>query len=210
MGPALERLFEIYRRPLIACARNLLKDNASEAEDIVHDYICTLLRRDDLAKVHRERGKFRSFLATGIRNQVINFANAQRAQKRGGGARMESLDELVNEPPDAATVEMALCRNWIEASINETLRVMKEEWRAVDKLEEFNDFKDFAFSHQRNDRSRSDLAAKYGVTPNAVDARISRLRRRFREVLRELIGQTVGRPEEVDEEIRYLMGMLRT
>ncbi len=60
----------------------------------------------------------------------MNSAKARRAQKRGGGARMESLDELVNEPPDTATAEMALCRGWIEASINETLRLMEDEWRA--------------------------------------------------------------------------------
>ena len=209
VAAALERLCEIYRRPLVACARHLLSDNASEAEDVVHDYICALLRRDDLAKVRRESGKFRSFLAAGIRHQVMNSAKARRAQKRGGGARLESLDELVNEPPDTATAEMALCRGWIEASINETLRLMEEEWRAADKTGEFNDFKDFAFS-QKSEVSRGELAAKYGVTINAVDARISRLRRRFRQLLRELIGQTVSRPEEVDEEIRYLMGILGT
>jgi RNA polymerase sigma-70 factor (ECF subfamily) len=204
---ALERLFEVYRRPLVACARHLLKENASEAEDVVHDYICSLLRRDDLAKLRRENGKFRSFLATGIRHQVINFQKARRAQKRGGGAGMESLDELVFEPADRETAELALCRAWMEASIHETLRSMEAEWRAADKLEEFNDLKEFAFA-QRNQVSRSELASKYGVTVNAVDARISRLRRRFRQLLRELIGQTVSRPEEVDEEIRYLMGKL--
>jgi hypothetical protein len=52
------------------------------------------------------------------------------------------------------------------------------------------------------------LAAKYGISTNAVDAKISRFRRRFRDLLRELIAQTVSKPEDTDEEIRYLMGVL--
>ena len=204
---ALERLCEVYRRPLVACARYLLKENPTEAEDIVHDYICTLLRRQDLANVERERGKFRSYLAAGIRNQIINHIQTRRAQKRGGRASIVSLDEMIFEPADFTTAEVTLCRNWIQASVAEVMRLMEAEWTAAGKLDEFNDFKDFALS-KKGDVPRSELAAKYAVTVNAVDAKISRFRRRFRELLRELIGQTVSRPEDVDEEIRFLMSTL--
>ncbi|MFO1497598.1 MAG: ECF-type sigma factor [Verrucomicrobiota bacterium] len=204
---ALERLCEIYRQPLVACARHLLRDNPSEAEDVVHDYICSLLRREDLAKVQRERGKFRAFLAAGIRNQVINHIQTRRAQKRGGGTRTVSLDEMVIEPADLSTAEVTLCRSWIQASVAEVLRLISEEWTAAGKGEEFNDFKDFALS-KKTDVPRAELAAKYGVSANAIDAKISRFRRRFRELLRELICQTVSRPEEVDEEIRFLLSTL--
>jgi RNA polymerase sigma-70 factor (ECF subfamily) len=204
---ALERLCQIYRKPLVACARHLLNEFQSEAEDVVHDYIGTLLRRDDLAKVQREAGKFRSFLAAGLRHQIINFINARRAQKRGGRAQINSLDDLVIEPADSTTAEATLCRKWIEASISEVLRLMEQEWTLANKLDEFHDLKDFAFS-KKGDVPREQLAAKYRVTINAVDARISRFRRRFRELLRELIGQTVSKPEDIDEEIRYLMNVL--
>jgi RNA polymerase sigma-70 factor (ECF subfamily) len=201
---ALERLCEIYRKPLIACAKHLLPDNPFEAEDIVHDYICALLRREDLAKLHRESGKFRSFLAAGIRNRVIDFIHTRRAQKRGGGAQVVSLEEMVIEPAHFSTAEVTLCRNWIQASITEVIRVMSEEWSSSGKSDEFNDLKDFALS-KKTDVRRTELAAKYRVTVSAVDTKIFRFRRRFRELLRELIAQTVSRPEEVDEEIRFLM-----
>ena len=203
---ALERLCEIYRRPLIACAKHLLPDNPSEAEDIVHDYICALLRREDLAKLQRESGKFRSFLSAGIRNRVIDFIQARRAQKRGGGAQMVSLDEMVIEPADLSTAEVTLCRNWIQASVSEVMRLMEDEWASAGKEVEFNDFKEFALS-KKTEVPRAELAAKYGITLSAVDTKIFRFRRRFRELLRQLIAQTVSRPEEVDEEIRFLMGV---
>jgi RNA polymerase sigma-70 factor (ECF subfamily) len=204
---ALERLCQVYRRPLVVCARQLLRNEQADAEDIVHDYLCALLRREDLTKVRREQGKFRSFLATGIRNQVINALRARRAQRRGGGARVDSLEDLNLEPADCSTAEAALCRHWIEASVAEVLRLLEEEWTLAGKQDEFKDFKEFALS-KKADVPRSELAAKYGLSVNAVDVRISRFRRRFRELLRQLIAQTVSRPEEVDEEIRFLMGML--
>lgn len=204
---ALERLCQIYRGPLIACARHLLNEYQSEAEDVVHDYISTLLRRGDLARVQRESGKFRSFLAAGLRHQIINFINARRAQKRGGNAQINSLDDLAVEPASAVTADLILCRTWIEASINEALRLLEQEWTLANKLEEFEDLNEFAFS-KKGSVSRERLAAKYGISTNAVDAKISRFRRRFRDLLRELIAQTVSKPEDTDEEIRYLMGVL--
>jgi RNA polymerase sigma factor (sigma-70 family) len=204
---ALERLCQIYRGPLVACAKYLLNEYQSEAEDVVHDFICTLLRRNDLLKVQRESGKFRSYLAAGLRHQAINYIHARRAQKRGGGAQTDSLEEVTIEPAVASTAESALARKWIEASINEVLLLMEQEWTLANKLEEFNDLKEFALS-KKGGAPRGELAAKYRISLNAVDAKVSRFRRRFRELLRELIGQTVKQPDEVDEEIRYLMGAL--
>jgi len=205
---ALERLFEIYRGPLVAFARRLMRDQA-EAEDVAHDFICALLRREDLARTRRENGKFRSFLCAGLRNFVINHVNAKRAQKRGGGHADLPLDELIVPPADPANAEAEFYRRWIQTSVAEVLRGLEAEWAASQKAEEFDDLKEFALS-KKGDIPRIELAKKYGVSVNAVDAKISRLRRRFRESLRALIGQTVSRPEDVDEEIRFLMGILST
>ena len=42
------------------------------------------------------------------------------------------------------------------------------------------------------------------MTEAAVKKAVSRLRKRYREVLREEIGQTVTEPDEIDDEIRNL------
>jgi len=43
------------------------------------------------------------------------------------------------------------------------------------------------------------LAARHGISVGAVDVAVHRLRRRYGELLREQIAQTVNRLEEVDE-----------
>ena len=205
---ALERLLEIYRAPLVTHARRLLREqDQAEAEDVVHDFIVTLLRREDLVKVRRESGKFRSFLAAGLRNHVVNFIHARNAAKRGGGAAHVALEEMVFEPADFTTAETEFHRRWTEASVAEVVRRLELEWLTAGKAGEFADLRELALAN-KGPVTREELAVKYGVTLNAVDAKVSRLRRRFREEFRALILQTVSHPGEVEEEMRFLLGIM--
>ena len=48
------------------------------------------------------------------------------------------------------------------------------------------------------------LADQLGLSEDAVKMAVCRLRRRFRELLREEIGKMVGSPAEIEDEIRHL------
>ena len=52
-------------------------------------------------------------------------------------------------------------------------------------------------------------AARLGVTESALKAVVYRLRCRYGELFREEIAHTVSRPEEVEDEIRHLLAVLR-
>ncbi len=52
------------------------------------------------------------------------------------------------------------------------------------------------------------VALELGMTEGAVKVAVHRLRRRYRELLREEIAQTVQTPDEIDDEIRYLLSCL--
>jgi RNA polymerase sigma-70 factor (ECF subfamily) len=52
-------------------------------------------------------------------------------------------------------------------------------------------------------------AGELGMTEGAVKQAASRMRRRYRELLREAIAQTVAGPEEVEDEIRNLFAVLQ-
>ena len=53
-----------------------------------------------------------------------------------------------------------------------------------------------------------DVAARLGITPNALGVAVHRLRRRFGELLREEIARTVATPADVDDELRHLIEVL--
>src|SRR5438876_5394688 len=88
---ALEDLCRTYWPPLYAFLRRSGHD-PEEAKDLVQGYIARLLEREDLATVSPRKGRFRSYLLSGLRNHLVSEARREVAQKRGGGAGTFSLD----------------------------------------------------------------------------------------------------------------------
>jgi RNA polymerase sigma-70 factor (ECF subfamily) len=52
------------------------------------------------------------------------------------------------------------------------------------------------------------LAAQLGMAESSAYSAVSRIRKRYGELLREEIAHTVNRPEEIEEELRYLVHVL--
>lgn len=203
---ALQRLFEVYRAPIVAFIRAREPDRHA-AEDLAHDFIMRLLERDDLARLDRARGRFRTFLCVALRRFLARHHEWTGAQKRGARAEhlpLEPDDDLVPVPP---SIETEFVRRWFEAAQEEVIRRLRREWTIGGKGAEFPDYEPYLWDRQAEGR-RDELARKYGLTLNALNVRISRLRERQRAVMRDVIGETVGGPGEVDEEIRFLMAHL--
>jgi len=53
------------------------------------------------------------------------------------------------------------------------------------------------------------LAAELGSSPGALRVALHRMRRRYRDLLRAEIAETVSTLDEIDEEIRFLLKALR-
>ena len=55
-----------------------------------------------------------------------------------------------------------------------------------------------------DEQSYAEVGARLRMSAGAIKVAVHRLRRRYRNLLREEIAHTVAGPEEVDEEIRAL------
>ncbi len=197
----LDRLFRIYRPAIVSFIRPRVRD-PQQAEDLAHDYIHRLLKSNDLLRMDRSKGRFRSFLIVSIKHFLANRYEADATLKRGGGTVHvpveDHLDELAEDPKD----HDIFMREWVTAISTEVLSRLRAEWASVGKARELDDYELFLWEKKGSD-SRAELARKHGLTENAVNVRISRLRDRFKAILREVVAQTV-REGEVDEEIRNL------
>jgi hypothetical protein len=60
----------------------------------------------------------------------------------------------------------------------------------------------------RADVSYVDLAKRLGVQQSALKKLLHEMRQRYRTLLREEVAQTVEKPDEVDDELRYLCAAL--
>jgi len=209
---ALETLCRTYWPPLYAYIR---RDGYSpeDAKDLTQQFFARLLEKDHLRHLRDQRGKFRSFLLTFLKHFLTDERDRARAQKRGGGRTFISLDETsVEEHRFLEAVhqlnpDQLFERRWAQTILDRALHRLREEYRATGKSDLFDQLKDLQ-PGAHGPTSYAQLGAQFGMTEAALKSAVHRLRQRHRELLREEIAQTVARPEEIDEEIRYLLSVL--
>jgi RNA polymerase sigma-70 factor (ECF subfamily) len=211
---ALRELCEAYWYPLYAFVRRQ-GHPAEEARDLTQEFFVRLLEKDFLALVDQSRGKFRSFLMAACKHFLANERDRARAQKRGGGRELLSLDARDGESRYAAepfhdlTAERLFERRWALMLLHHVLERLRDEWRQTGKGEQFERLKAF-LTGDKPAGQYAQAAEALGATPGAVRVAVHRLRRRYRELLREEIARTVNDPGEVEAEIRDLLAALGT
>lgn len=208
---ALEHLCHTYWTPLYAYLRRQGTAPA-DAQDLVQGLFASLLERDGLAGVDRSRGKFRSFLLAALKHFASNQRDRARAQKRGGRHFMLPLDEAQTEEqffaaPDLSPDEMYE-QTWALTVIEQTVTRLREEHATPERAELFAVLEPY-LTGDRTEAPYAVVAERLRLSESGVKMAVRRMRRRCGELLRHEIAQTVGRPEEVDEEIRALFKALR-
>lgn len=211
-GDALESLCRAYWPPLYAFIRRR-GHSPEEAQDLTQEFFACFLKRNDLATVSAEKGRFRSFLLAVLKHFLVNEWHREHCQKRGGGRVAVSLDA---EPVEAryqvelvetATPESVFERHWAFTVLDQAMDCLQEDYTKAGKRELFDLLKE-TLSGQKRTTPRAELAARCGISVGAVDVAVHRLRRRYGELLREEIARTVSQPGEVEEEIRHLKAVL--
>lgn len=209
---ALENLCRTYWPPIYAFIRRQGRSPA-EAQDLTQAFILHLLETNALVGVERGKGKFRSFLLASLRNFLANEWDKTKAQKRGGGTLLISLDQMSGENPgdfdlpDAVTPEVIFERRWAESLIDVALSRLEEDYTVNGKVRIFEELKG-TLMEARSAVRYVELARRLGTTEASVRVAVHRLRQRYREILRAEIANTVSTPAEVDDEIRKLFAVL--
>ena len=205
---ALAALCRTYWPPLYAFARRR-GHSPADAEDLTQGFFARLLRLDSLAQVRRERGRFRSFLLAGLQNYLADERDRAQAAKRGAGLVVsinaaEAESGYQRELADgAASPDAAFDRAWALTLLQTVATRLREDYAAAGQGELFGALS-FCLTGGRSDLPYAELAARLGQTEPAVRVAVHRLRKRYRQFLREEIAQTVARPEDVDDELRQL------
>ncbi len=205
---AMGELARVYWFPLYAYLRRQ-GNPPPQSEDLVQGFFTRLLEKDALASVDRSKGKFRSFLLASLKNFLNNEWDKTQAQKRGGGKHVLSLDALdaearyAAEPMDEMTPDRVFERRWALAVLEQVLTRLRDDYVGRGQGQVFTALEHVLTGSQGT--AYAQVAQRLGMTEPAVKVAAHRLRRRYRELLREEIAQTVSEPGLVDEEIRQLL-----
>lgn len=209
---ALAELCRVYWYPLYAYARRLGHDMHA-AQDLTQDFFYKLLEKNYVGQADRRRGKFRWFLVTAFKCFLANEWDRIRAQKRGGGQEAIALDALTAEeryslePVDRFGADQLYERRWALDLLDSVRAQLREEYLEAGKGERFELLAEF-LPGERTGVTYAEIGPALGLTENAVKQEVFRMKRRYGELLRAAIGNTVAHPDEVDEEIRYLIDVV--
>ena len=207
---ALEELCRSYWFPLYAYVRRR-GHGKEDAEDSVQAFFARFLAKNYLAGLSAERGRFRAFLLASLKHFLINEWKKSQRLKRGGGDKNLLLDwqtadtkfqvAATNEP----SPDKAFDREWALALLAKVIKRLQKECEADGKAKLFEQLKTF-LTAGKGESAQSETAKSLGMEEGAVRVAIHRLRKRYRQLLRDEISQTLTDPAQVDEEMRALFG----
>ncbi len=208
---ASERFCRDYREPVYWFVRKRGHPR-EEAEDLTQDFFAWLLEEPVLAHVKREGGKFRSFLVTVLKNFLAREREKWRAGKRAGGKVHIPFEEAtetryLNGMTDHETPETAFDRKWVEGVLEQVLARLGAEYEAKGNGKLFECLKG-RLSGGQTEVPYEEASQVLGMKIEAVWEAAHRLKRRYGVLLRQAIATPGMKPEEIDEELHYLMRLL--
>jgi RNA polymerase sigma-70 factor (ECF subfamily) len=209
---ALAELCQTYWYPLYAYIRRR-GNNPNDAEDLTQGFFARLLEKNYIGDVKPGVGRFRSFLLASLKHFLANEWDRAQTSKRGGGKVIVSLDEADAEaryqfePVENVTLETLYEQRWALTVLERVLARLRTEFVATEKAELFDRLKIF-LSTDQPDCSYAEIATRTGLKEGTVKVAVHRLRRRYGELLRAEIGNTVNDPHEVEDEVRHLISVL--
>jgi RNA polymerase sigma-70 factor (ECF subfamily) len=188
--------------------------DTNDAHDLTQAFFAELLAKNYVGSAKAGRGRFRAFLLTLLKHFLSKEWDKAKAQKRGGGKAsipldFESADSQYRiEPACGLTAEQIYDREWAVALLGRIMERLERECAQDGNAMQFEELKGFLIGEHAG-ATYSDVATRLGSTEAAVKMAAHRIRRRYRELLREEIAETVSGPEEVEDEILKLFATLQ-
>ena len=159
--------------------------------------------------------RLRTYLRAILDNFIRNRHRNASTQVRGGGCRFESLDTIRPASHQEIPVDgvdsprgldaEAYDRHWAQHVLSVSFRSLESgppthrEWLPVLRPWIFAD---------PGDTSLKQIATERGCTHAAVRTHLHRLRKAWRQAVRDAVAQTVADPAEIDDELRHLAAVL--
>ena len=210
---ALEQFCRVYWYPIYAFIRRRGTD-ADAARDLTQGFFAELVEKDWLAGIERRDTRFSTVLLTVLKRFLVSAHREAVALKRGGGARVFSLDAAQAEawfgaePVTEETPEKTFARRWALAVLDAAHAALRMQAEAAGKARHFELLGPF-LAREPQPGEYEALAAALAMKPNAIGVAVHRLRQQYREALRAELGAGEIPAAQVDEELRHLADTLR-
>jgi RNA polymerase sigma-70 factor (ECF subfamily) len=201
----LDDLIRRYWKPVYWLIRRRWNKSNEDAKDLTQEFFMRLVERNRLERVGPEHGRFRAYLSALLMNFLRNRHEAERAAKRGGGARLLSLDAGDETPPafaEGQTPEEMLDRAWAWNIFQRATEHLRARYRTAGKEVFFDIFE--AYELEDDPPSYKELASRYRLPASSVESHLRQARIAFERVLRSLVRETLADDADLEAELLHL------
>jgi RNA polymerase sigma factor (sigma-70 family) len=211
---ALENLCRTYWRPIYGFVRRQ-GARSEDAEDLTQGFFALLLERKDLNTVRKEKGRLRSYLLASLKNFLVDERRRAMAIKRGKGERLIPLEDIREseridvERSDRLTADQVYERRWAFTVLEQVMARLRDEYRSAGNFRFFQQMKKMLMDEPGR-LSQAQVASEFDMTENAVKQAFYRFRQRYQALFREEIAHPVAIPSDIEDELRYLITVVRT
>jgi RNA polymerase sigma-70 factor (ECF subfamily) len=206
---ALAELCRTYWYPVYAFIRRTGYD-ANDAEDLTQSYFARLLEKGVITAADQRKGRFRAFLRTDCHHFLIDQHRRRSGERAVARTSIDTSDgegRYQYEPVDRDTPDRILDRAWAVTLLGRVLELLGDEYARSGRSLVFDHLKVVLVEGGRS-VSAATLAARLGLSENAVNVAVHRLRKRYRAILEEQVAATLDDPAEIADEIRSLFDAL--
>jgi RNA polymerase sigma-70 factor (ECF subfamily) len=214
---ALSELCEAYYNPVLAFLRRERRSE-DEARELAQDFFARILSGSGFAGANQDRGRFRSYLLGALKHFLIEARQRAHRQKRGGGIAPESLDALHEmdsgenaafQVRDHTTIQpdINFDREWALEILRRALLALEAELTAKGKRDHFQILQP-SLVGEAVALPVAEAARRLKMTEGALKVAMHRLRKRFGELVRSEIAQTLRDPALAEEELAHLIAAL--
>ena len=212
---ALAELCQTYWTPLYTFVRSR-GYTVEDAQDFTQGFFAYLIEHKIYARADRQKGKFRSFLLTCLKNFLADASDRERTLKRGGAQKFLPLDEqqakeaesLFQTHSATGSEDWIFDRSWAEALVAAGLQRLSAEYKSESREKLFKELRIFLGGGADPPPTYAELAVRLGMAEPTLRSHVTRLRGHYREALRVEVRQTVATEAQVDEELHELLRVL--
>jgi RNA polymerase sigma-70 factor (ECF subfamily) len=196
----LQKVFHEYWRPTYHYLRALVRVSDEEAEDLVQEFFTTLIARNAFERSDPERGSFRSFLKTSLRNFVVSNQRAAAARPRLVPLAPEAARE---ELDSSASPDEAFDREWARGLLRDAVERFRQEATAAGREAQVRIFEAYCLSEEA--LTYDEVARRLDVSADDVRNRLREARQRIRDILRQMLAGSLDAGEDLKDQLELIL-----
>ena len=211
-APGAESAMDEFARRYWPCLYRFIRRRGyshHDAEDLTQSFYHHFQEKHLLSRVEEHRGRFRNYLLTCLKHFLSDEHDKRSAEKRGGKTQFIARDALeaeerdALEPADELTADQVFARRWGRIILDTAVARLQDEYTKKGLRTLYDALKELP-SGGTPDASYAEIALRLGKSESAIKSAANQLKNRWRMILREEVGRTVCRREDIDDEIRFL------